>query len=222
MKRYQGKHITKYQVATGQVWQFEKGVLVCGSALDPSSWDYIQTVDCVYVDPPWNQGNMKMFYGFAGKEIELEFYEFLRALARQVMAHTKESSHVAWEVGMKQRERVTETLEAEGFELQSSYTMTYGSPPRQNGLLSGTFHTTPVRGLPVHNLHGKVAIRSVINAYTKFGFDTLLDCCCGKLDFLIEALYADMSVYGIELIPSKLSFGLSRLEKAGFAVKRVK
>ncbi len=217
-----GDLLSEYPVQTGSVWEFERGRLVCGSALNLANWVRIPKVQAVYTDPPWNDGNMKMFYNYAHREIEKSHMELILGIMREIKDHTAPVSTVTFDMGIKITPRLLGELEKIGWMTGRVYTTYYGTPKRPCRTICGSFHELGIIELGIEGKHGINAIEGVMRAYKQAGYSAVLDPCCGKLDYLVSALEQGIpKVYGIELIPEKLALGLRRLEKLGFSVRRI-
>lgn len=213
-----GNLLYKYPVVANSVWQFEKGLLVCGSNQDANIQKLIPVVDSCYTDPPWNQGNMKMFYTYARRELEKSYFEFIENII--ILLKSKVSGTVWMDIGIKQHDDVVDILDNHGWETAKLYTTYYGHPPRPLKTICGSFTGTGITA-NIEGLHGVSVIQTIMESLA-FNNQTVFDPCCGKLDYLIEGIKQGMSyVYGIELIPKKLALGLSLVEKLGYKVKRV-
>ena len=71
----------RYPVQTGEIWTERKtGSTVSVHDLFGGIPAYMQVADLVYVDPPWNTGNLRAFYTKAGLALGGTFRSFLEAL----------------------------------------------------------------------------------------------------------------------------------------------
>lgn len=219
----------KYKVDYGSVYKFEKGLFVCGSAVDEKIISVMGQVDAVYTDPPWNLGNMKMFYTFAGQPVQMGYYTFIEKLFKNIFDKTTEDAFIYFDSGMKQSPYVYDKLRDVGFKALESAQTYYGSPKRPcNTTLAlkdaGLVGDPAYQALQsVSGLHGVENTARVIANLKAAGKQRFYDPCCGKLDFVLAALDEGFEyVQGIDLIPDKLALGLSYLEKRGYTVEKVR
>lgn len=215
----------KYKVENGSIWEFEKGLLVCGSNQDTVIRDVIpNNVGCVYTDPPWSQGNMRMFYNFASRPLDENFHNFSVNVATLIASKVVYGGWVFIEAGMDTYQEILEIYIRSGFVSEGVFKNTYGNPTRPNALLAmrnGAPINSDSRLLVKGGKHGVDAIHEVVFFCKNIHAGSMFDPCCGKLDFLIAGLKQGIDVYGIELIPNKLALGINRLEKLGYRVRRV-
>ncbi len=218
MRRYGDN---KFQVVPNSVFRFEQGVLVCGSNQNASLHKYIPVVDGVYTDPPWNQGNMKMFYGFAHRRIEKDFLSLMDGVFALIRTKVKKGGLIVSDMGIDEYPHVMELLKRRGFYLETCSTTYYGSSKRPCHTFFGSFgHAT--HWLPqVEGKHGTQVTKAVVDGLIRNGAKSMFDPCCGKLMFLREGLKRGMKIYGMELIPEKLSLGLEYIERKGYKIERV-
>jgi hypothetical protein len=195
----------------GENWFVGANTFACNSLMDVDEAIFAGA-DVIYSDPPWSQGNLKMFYTKGKLGGPPLFEVFIRRIAQ--VARNLEIKALCLEMGVKQHKEEIAILEDEGFKTSAIYHQTYGSPARPNLLwCSGvTIHGQDYR-------HGQDAIRNVA-AHLSEGFAYGLDVCCGVGIYPFTMLNMGFKyVGGVELIPRKFAVLLDRGSKSGLTVK---
>ena len=99
----------RYPIEPGEVWQAGAGRVAVGNLFDGLP-PFMRTHDLVFVDPPWNLGNLNSFYTKAGRiDYADEFGRFLDALFAGLGAIAPITCYI--EMGRQHADEVAERLE---------------------------------------------------------------------------------------------------------------
>jgi len=75
-----GKSWEQYPIEASQIWQAGTGRIAVHNLFDPLP-PFMYEADCLFIDPPWNQGNINSFYTKAGRtDYILDFNVFVDRL----------------------------------------------------------------------------------------------------------------------------------------------
>lgn len=82
MKKWDyGGAIDRWPISTGQIWRTENDSAVCVADITESLPDIMREADMIFVDPPWNIGNLNSFITKADRtDYRDDFHAFLGCL----------------------------------------------------------------------------------------------------------------------------------------------
>lgn len=69
-----GGAIDRYPIKAGEVWGNENLLVQVHDLREKSLPDFMETADCVFVDPPWNMGNVNSFITKADRNDYIQSY----------------------------------------------------------------------------------------------------------------------------------------------------
>ena len=219
LNRY-GNAIDRYPVVPGSVWAAGPHRFICGSVIEHADLicRHVPKVEALYTDPPWSDGNMTMFYTFAGKEPEGDWADLMDAAVSLIRRVTVPSCPLAFDMGVQFCDEFLGILRRHGFQLARCSATWYGSPRRPACLVLGGWQACEYPVLD--GLGGRGLIDAVMAHIVKPG-TAYLDPFGGALVFGRAALRRGAVVYASELIPRKLACGLKALERFGLKPHRI-
>lgn len=116
-----GNHWERFPIRPGEIWQAGQHRVICAdiTKLDPVA--LLGAPDLIYVDPPWNQGNVASFYTKAGQKGQGSFTELREALMR-----TFQAARVVWaEMGKQHIDEFAAQVERSGGKITHRFSCTY-------------------------------------------------------------------------------------------------
>lgn len=224
-----GGHLATFPVTDNSVWQVGPHRFICGDAIKLHQTGrlnhFIPAVDIVHTDPPWGQGNRRMFYNKAGIEVQDSFTSFIAGLVAVLKALCP-NGWVSVEMSNPMFTVLADTLSQDGGTCWDCNTTYYkpGARAYPVPVWVGTFGTQQCNITIPDGLINKAALRWILQtAVATMGHPaTYYDPCCGQLVYGLAALRAGVStIYGTEIIPAKLAAGIARLAKQGLTVERI-
>lgn len=103
MKFRYGNAWEQFPIEKGQVWGLENGSSVAVHNIFNPLPEFMLDADLLFIDPPWNQGNLTAFYTKAERDDYQEFSDFEDALFQSIMAIAPHTCYL--EVGFQAVER---------------------------------------------------------------------------------------------------------------------
>lgn len=117
----------KYPIQSGEVWNAGDNKVACGDLYNPQTLQGLmqgQQVDMLYVDPPWNLGNIKSFYTKAQIEYDQQpFFDFLKIMLEQTKQVVRKSFYI--EMGNQYIEHLEQMAKEAGIIHVKTYKITY-------------------------------------------------------------------------------------------------
>ena len=74
----------RFSIKTGDVWGLGNGSWIAVHNIFDPLPQFMLDADLVFVDPPWNQGNLSSFYTKAGRDDYQQFSDFERVLFERI------------------------------------------------------------------------------------------------------------------------------------------
>jgi len=172
-----------------------------------------ESVDVVYSDPPWGQGNLTYWGTHAKLEQSKSWGGFMEAFCG-IVTKAAPAGVIFVEMGMRWVDELAETMRRFGRAEACRWTVYYGKPLRPNALwYSG--HTLP-EGFDPTRYNAKALPEYCVKAVARPG-GLVLDPCCGKGYTARAAVASGMRFRGIELNAKRLSVTCDWLRKHGAA-----
>lgn len=213
MKWKYGDSWERYPIEPGQVWGLPNGSMVAvHNIYEPlPSW---MRADLVFVDPPWNLGNLNSFYTKAGRtDHRRDFGEFSDTLMQRILDIGACTAYV--EMGNQFVDDWVERLE-DHFPHVQRWAVTYYRKHPTNLLRASTIAPIDYDFTGLDEAH---CIKLVAQLED---YDTIADPCMGRgLVGLAAYQNGGRRFVGIELNKRRLAVLLDRLAKAGATVVRL-
>lgn len=202
-----GKAYERHPIAPGQCAAFDCGSLLSVADLTEGVPEYMSGADLLFIDPPWNKGNLRSFYTKAGIETDPGYEDFLSALFRAVGEIAPRACYL--EVGKQYLARFITEMHAL-FPRVTFYNATYYHRPENlcyivRGSIKG-------RAPRLDGLDEEDAIAWVCRheEYAAIG-----DLCMGRGLVATGAKRAGRVFLGTELNPRRLSVAIERVVALG-------
>lgn len=203
-----------YPIKPGEVWESQSGdKVMVGDLTKDNVKNLCESVDLVYVDPPWGQGLLSGFRTKAGISEKQSFDDFLARMFRVISSVNPK--YVFIEMGNAWVDSLCRAGNVSGRKVVDTYPITYndtrpatllqfrGSAPslRVYPLLEKVYDDSETPRIVVESLNDKVS--------------SVLDLCTGR-GATAEAAWEHKKVfYGMELNPKRLAWVL-RTGKEGY------
>lgn len=180
-----------------------------------------ETVDIIYSDPPWGQGNLRYWQTMNKKMTgatpkEIEYTAFIKKIFEEAKRYTNDLFFL--EYGIKWREDIKAMAKEFGFQDLHTIPLQYKSGSRLLPLdlhvFSGSANPRPLTGyhiLSITGSYGFSTLEKVLLPIVKPGMK-ILDPCCGMGYTAQLAVNANLQFFGNELNEKRLSKTIKRLE----------
>lgn len=212
----------RYPAKRGDVFRIGPHALICG---DLELGDGLLVLerfsrpDFVYVDPPWNKGNLRAFRTKAALGLGLSWADFLRKLLETVR-QVKRYAFI--EMGRQEIDFLQSLVTESGGHVLHIWPITYY---RKNPtcLLAATWdeELAGQSAIALPDLTGMDDDKTPVAALRDVGFTTavVLDPCLGLGLTGLAAEDLDMRLIGMELHPRRLARAVDALAKRGYEVR---
>lgn len=202
-----------FPIAAGQVWGLADGSRVAVHNLFDPLPDFMMQADLVFVDPPWNLGNLNTFYTKAGRQdYQTSFTAFTDKLFQRIAEIRPSACYI--EIG---RQNVDDFARR----LQDLYGMVQWWPvtyyrKHPTWIIRGGSTATPL------DLTGIDEARCISIIAQSEEYKTIADPCMGRGLVGLAAHAAGKPFVGTELNPRRLAVLLQKLAQKGAAVEIIK
>lgn len=208
-----GNAYLRHPIDVGQVAVFEDGSMAkVHNIFDPSP-EFMQQADLVFVDPPWNLGNLNTFYTKAGREDKQDSFErFYKRLFECIAEIGARTCYV--EVG---KEYLAEfVLEMKRlYNAVTFYNSTYYH--RKENICYVVRGAAKRKKLPLDYMDEEDIIAWICEHED---YSCVGDLCMGRGLVGVHARRNGKRFVGTELNPKRLSVLLERLHKSGYTYKK--
>ena len=214
MKWTYGDSWEKFPIETGQVWGLADGSQVAVHDIFNSLPDFVRA-DLVFVDPPWNQGNLRSFYTKAEIDPEPEngFDKFSSVLLERIRQIGAQTAYI--EMGNQAAVMFQASLERQ-FKYVQHWPVLYYKKHSTNILRGSNI-------APIDYDFTGIDEAKCIQIIAKIEqYEVIADPCMGR-GLVGLAAYANGKPFvATELNKRRLAVLLDRLSSAGADVKRLK
>lgn len=201
----------RYPIRLGEVWGLANGSRVAVHNLFDPLPAFLAAADLVFVDPPWNLGNLNTFYTKAGRDdYKDSFAEFADALFVRLAELAPHTCYI--EIGRQAVDDFARRLGALYPALQR-WPVTYYRKHPTWIIRGGGAPTT-------QDLTGIDEARCIEIVARQESYATIGDPCMGRGLVGMAAYKAGKPFVGSELNPRRLACLLDKLAKAGATVTR--
>lgn len=178
------------------------------------------TVDFIYSDPPWGDGNLKYWQTMniktnGGDRQDTDLESFLANLFTIIKQASKPTTIVFIEYGERWVKIIEQHSAKIGLQVQALSTPVYGSPKRPLKLFTLAYEPLVLHTSYEESINGTTGFETLLAAAAPFPMTgkSILDPCCGmgytaKLAVLNQAIF-----YGNELNKNRLEKTKKILEK---------
>ena len=202
----------RFPIVAGEVWGVPPASQVAVHDLCQPLPAFMAQADLVFVDPPWNLGNLNTFYTKARRtDYHVSFANFADSLFRRLADMAPRACYI--EIGQQQAEDFAGRLEALFPVLQRWPVTYYRKYP--TWLLRGGSEPT---GLDFTGIDEAHCIRIIAQQEP---YAVLGDPCMGRGLVGLAAYQASKAFVGTELNPRRLACLLAGLSKIGAPVERL-
>jgi len=213
MKWKYGNAWEQFPIETGEIWGLDNGSKVAVHNIFDPLPEFMFAADLLFVDPPWNKGNLTSFYTKAGRtDYVQDFNKFERILFQRIQDVNPMTCYL--EVGFQAVDRWQNQLGALYPYLQRWQTTYY---KRNRCYILRGSHAGPTTQ-QYDGIDEATVIADVgqTESYTIFG-----DFCMGQGLVGLSAYRAGRSFVGTELNKRRLAVLLQKIDKAGGRIKRI-
>jgi hypothetical protein len=205
MKWLYGDSWERFPISPGEVWGLSNGSRVAAHDLfDPlPGW---MRADLIFVDPPWNQGNLKSFYTKAGRSDYQPFDRFTEVLFQRIVEIGARTAYI--EIGNQAVDAWQKRL-AGLFPIVERWPVLYYRKHPTN-LLRGSFG--PRSPIDYTGVDEARCIELMAGAEES---RVIADPCMGRGLVGLAAHKAGKAFVGTELNPRRLAVLLDNLSKRG-------
>lgn len=212
------------EVKTGTGWRAGPHVFLCGDVLELAASGmldrYVPAVTTVYTDPPWDPRITKAFFGKVNRRVPRTFDAFLDGFVA-MLKHKCPEGGIGIEMGLAGMGRMWSLLDLYGATTWGVGDATYGSYTLPMKVWFGTFGSGRQAVLMPQGLHGKAVLQYGVTMVADRARLSFFDPFCGDLTFSNVAIkHGFQAVYGTELQPGKLAYGLKKLQQR-YTVERI-
>ena len=205
-----GTEWENYPIESGQVWETGEHRVRAGDLMDDAAlaWVLAQNADFMYVDPPWNQGNISSFFTKAGRQgLAPDFWQFLGRVV-EVASRVKCDSWI--EMGNQNIDRLKSLVQSRGGSVIADWKVVYyrTQPSR---LIQVSWGNPAVEGLDLHGIDDEETPFKVCEALP--AASKVLDVCAGKGLTAEGALKYGHTFVGLELNPRRLAHAIGKTER---------
>ncbi len=203
----------RYPIRAGETWRAGTGLVAAHDLRYPLP-DFLKTADCLFIDPPWNIGNLKTFYTKAANpDYPADFLHFADQLFARVREIAPRSCYI--EIGNQHVTEFRMRLYDAGYGYIHGWPVTYyGKHPCW--LLKGA--RTPHTG---RDFEGVDEARCIELIAQEEEYSVIGDLCMGRGLVGYHAYRAGRQFVGSELNPRRLAVLLAQVAQAGGTVERV-
>jgi hypothetical protein len=199
----------KFPIQPGEVWGLDNGSRVAVHDIFQPLPDFMFQTDLLFVDPPWNQGNLTAFYTKADRTDYQTFGAFTEVFFQRIRELNPQTVYI--EIG---NQFVEDWFQRLDYPVKQRWPVTYYNK----------FPTNIIRGgyAPIdHDFTGTdeakaIAVIAQLETYCVMG-----DLCMGQGLVGLAAYAAGKPFVGTELNPRRLANLLKKLSKRGAQVKRL-
>jgi 16S rRNA G966 N2-methylase RsmD len=201
----------RYPIEPGEVWGLPDGSrLAVHNIFDPlPAW---MRADLLFVDPPWNQGNLSSFYTKAGRTDYPAFADFTEVLFQRIAEIGAETVYI--EIGNQAVDAWYERLAGQ-FEHVQRWPVTYYRKHPTN-IIRGSR-----RRLIDFDFSGIDEERCISIIAEIEDYQVIADPCMGRGLVGMAAFSSGRRFVGTELNKRRLAVLLDRLDKAGAQVQKI-
>ncbi len=206
----------RYPIRSGETWRVGTGIVAAHDLFHPLP-SFLKTADCLFIDPPWNLGNLNTFYTKAGRsDHQTDFQRFASRLFTCIHEIAPRSCYI--EIGNQQVTDFRMRLHDAGYPYVYGWQVTYYRK-HPCWLLKGSkeLHSGP--GFPDFNGIDEERCIEMITRdepYTVIG-----DLCMGRGLVGYHAFRAGRAFVGGEMNPRRLAVLLDRVARDSGVVERI-
>jgi len=200
----------KHPIEKGEVWQAGHGRVAVANIFNPLP-SFMADADLIFVDPPWNLGNVNLFYTKAGRhDYLIVFEQFIHILFRRIDQIGPKTLYI--EMGNQYADQFFKLLPLPN---KQRWPVTYYKKHPTNLLRCGTLGPTAVDYTGMDEADC-IALIAKDETYNVIG-----DLCMGRGLVGIAAQKNGRPFVGTELNKRRLACLLSAVAKLGGEVKRL-
>lgn len=201
-----------YPVEAGEVWGLPNGSRVAVHNIFETLPLFMSAADLLFVDPPWNLGNVNSFYTKAGRDDYLDsFSDFEQILFQRIIEIAAHTCYL--EVGFQAVDRWQAQMERIYANVQRWDVVYYRKNPCH--ILRGSDS-----GLLNYDYTGMDEAKVIFKAGEIEQYAVMGDFCMGQGLVGLSAYAAGKPFVGTELNKRRLAVLLQKLAKQGAAVNR--
>ena len=202
-----------FPIAFGQIWGLANGSRVAVHNIFDPLPDFMAQADLIFVDPPWNLGNLNTFYTKAGRKDYLaSFVPFADALFRRIAKISPQTCYI--EIGNQNVDNFIDRMGLLYPVLQRWPVTYYRKHP--TWIIRGSLSPTP---LDLTGIDEACCIQIIAQSEI---YETIGDLCMGRGLVGLAAYAAGKPFVGTELNPRRLAVLLQKLAQRGATVEIIK
>lgn len=203
-------------IRSGETWRVGTGIVAAHDLFHPLP-AFLKTADCLFIDPPWNLGNLKSFYTKAGRsDYQTDYLRFADRLFACIAEIAPRSCYL--EIGSQQVNEFRMRLRDAGFRYVYSWPVTYYRK-HPCWLLKGA---TELHSGPAYpDFEGIDEERCIEMIARDEPYGVLGDLCMGRGLVGYHAYRAGRAFVGSEMNPRRLAVLLDRVAQKGGVVERM-
>lgn len=204
----------RYPIRAGERWRAGTGTVAVHNLFEQRLPAFLQQADALFVDPPWNLGNLNSFYTKAGRsDYQTDYDRFADRLFTCIGEIAPTVCYL--EIGNQQVTQFKIRLHDAGYGCVDCWPVTYYRK-HPCWLLKGSH--TPHTGRDFSGMDEERCIEAIAHEEQ---YACLGDLCMGRGLIGWYAWRAQRSFVGSELNPRRLAVLLARIAKDGGVVERI-
>lgn len=207
-----GNSWENFPIEPGQIWGLPNGSQVAVHNLFDTLPDWMKA-DMLFVDPPWNQGNLNSFYTKAGRKDYQDFDNFTEILFRRITEINPQTAYI--EIGNQAVKIWAEHLKKLFSHVQHWPVVYYRKFP--TNIIRGS-QISPI-SYDFTNIDEAKCIDIIAGIEN---YKAIADPCMGRGLVGMAAYKAGKTFVGTELNKRRLAVLLEKLKKNGAEVFRIK
>jgi len=200
----------QYPIQPGEVWGLDNGSRVAVHDIFKPLPGFMQAADLLFVDPPWNQGNLTAFYTKAKMTDYRSFVEFAAVLFERLAAIGARTCYI--EIGNQYVDGWSERL-AQLYPVLQRWPVVYYRKHPTNIIRGG-------QALVAADFTGMDEARVIAKVAQIEDYQVMGDLCMGQGLVGLAAHTAGKPFVGTELNQRRLAVLLQKLAKKGAQVQR--
>lgn len=199
-----------FPIQAGEIWGTELGRVAVHNLFEPLP-EFMLDADLIFIDPPWNLGNLNTFYTKAGRsDYQSKFEDFADAVFQRIKDIDPRTCFV--EIGNQNAEDWKHRLAAQ-FPIAQAWPVTYYRK-HPCWILRGS-HVSPTR----FDYSGMDEAKVIQHVGAHEDYQVIGDFCMGRGLVGLAAHDSGNRFVGTELNPRRLACLLAALEKRGAKVE---
>lgn len=212
MKYTYGGSWERYPIEPGQIWRAGTGTVAVNN-LFAGMPEFMLKADCIFVDPPWNLGNVNTFYNKAEQSDRVSSFElFTNALFAAVRQIDPDTIYI--EMG-DQNIKVYEAHLRELFPFQQTWAVKYYNKHPCNIVRASK------KGLTGIDYTGLDELKVIADLAKRESYQTIGDICMGRGALGREAFAAGRPFVGTELNKRRLAVMIDKIAQKGGQVGQI-